>query len=193
MGSPRTKNHQALPAPLIEAACGRDPEAWDEVVERLSKILVKRLQLPPELARRFDDEDVLQVAFLRAWERIESFEYRGEGSFIAWIQQILFNVLRDDIRHHARGIRDTSREEPRQLHRMAPEQPEPDQKVELEEESMRLVAAMEALPTLEQRLIRLRLRDGRSWREIATRTGRSRRTLRRSLDEAMRRLANAVA
>ena len=193
MGSPRTKNHQALPAPLIEAACGRDPEAWDEVVERLSRILVKRLQLPPELARRFDDEDVLQVAFLRAWERIESFEYRGEGSFIAWIQQILFNVLRDDIRHHARGIRDTSREEPRQLHRMAPEQPEPDQKVELEEESMRLVAAMEALPTLEQRLIRLRLRDGRSWREIATRTGRSRRTLRRSLDEAMRRLANAVA
>jgi len=193
MGSPRTRNHQALPAPLIEAACERDPHAWEEMVERLSRTLVNRLKLPPELARRFDDEDVLQVTFLRAWERIESFEYRGEGSFIAWIQQILLNVLRDDIRHHARGIRDTSCEEPRQLHRMAPEQPDPGQKVALEEENLRLVEAIEALPILEQRLIRLRLRDGRSWREIAARTGRSQRTLRRSLEEAMRRVANAVA
>ena len=109
------------------------------------------------------------------------------------IQQILLNVMRDDIRHHARGIRDTSSEEPRQLHRMSPEQPAPDQKVALQEESSRLVAAIEALPILEQRLIRLRLWDGRSWREIAARTGRSRRTLRRSMDEVMRQLANAVA
>ena len=53
--------------------------------------------------------------------------------------------------------------------------------------------AIEALPVLEQRLIRLRLRDGRSWREIAARTGHSQRTLRRALDDAMRHLANAVA
>ncbi len=193
MASQSTKNYQALPERLIAAACERDPDAWEEMVERISMTLVKRLQLPPELARRFDDEDVLQVAFLRAWERIDSFEYRGEGSFIAWIQRILLNVLRDDIRHHTRGIRDTSREETNQLHRIAPEQPEPDQKAALEEESLLLVAAIDELPILEQRLIRLRLRDGRSWREIADRTGRSRRTLRRSLDEAMKRLANAVA
>lgn len=193
MASPRKKNNQALPERLIAAACARDPDAWEEMVERISMTLVKRLQLPPELAHRFDHEDVLQVAFLRAWERIDSFEYRGEGSFIAWIQRIVLNVLRDDIRHHARGIRDTSREETNQLHRIAPEQPEPDQKAALEEESLLLVAAIEELPILEQRLIRLRLRDGRSWREIADRTGHSRRTLRRSLDEAMRHLANAVA
>ena len=193
MDPPRSTAHQALPMHLIEAACARDPKAWEEMVERLGKNLAKRLQLPPELSRRFDDEDVLQVAFLRAWERIDSFEYRGEGSFIAWIQQILLNVMRDDIRHHARGIRDASSEEPRQLHRMSPEQPAPDQRAALQEESSRLVAAIEALPILEQRLIRLRLWDGRSWREIAARTGRSRRTLRRSMDEVMRQLANAVA
>lgn len=183
----------ALPPELIEAACRRDPEAWEEMVDRLSLILMRRLQLPTELVRRFDGEDVLQVAFLRAWERIESFEYRGEGSFVAWIQQILLNVLRDDIRHHARGIRDAAREERRQLTKMSPEQPDPDQQAALEEESLLLVAAIEALPVLEQRLIRLRLRDGRSWREIAARTGHSQRTLRRALDDAMRHLAIAVA
>jgi len=185
--------YHALPQELIEAACKRDPEAWEEMVDRLTLILTRKLQLPNELARRLDDEDILQVAFLRAWERIESFEYRGEGSFVAWIQQILLNVLRDDIRHHARGIRDAAREERRQLTRIAPECPDPDQQAAIDEESLRLIAAIEALPILEQRLIRLRLRDGRTWREIAARTGRSRRTLRRALDDAMRHLANAVA
>jgi RNA polymerase sigma-70 factor (ECF subfamily) len=193
MDSGRNHTLHALPQELIEAACQRDPEAWEEMVEQLSLILVRRLRLPIELARRLDDEDILQVAFLRAWERIESFEYRGEGSFIAWIQQILLNVLRDDIRHHGRGIRDTACEERRQLAQITPERPNPDQQAALQEESLRLVAAIEALPVLEQRLIRLRLRDGRSWREIAARTGHSQRTLRRALDDAMRNLAIAVA
>ena len=193
MDSLKREGARALPEQLIAAACERDPDAWQELVERISLRLAARLRLPPELARRFDDEDVLQATLLRAWERIESFEYRGEGSFIAWMQQILLNVLRDDIRHHGRAIRDASREEPRQLHRLAPEQPEPSQRAAQEEESLLLDAAIGELPVLEQRLVRLRLRDGHSWREIADRTGRSRRTLRRALDEAMRRLADAVA
>ena len=193
MDSLRKEGGRALPEQLVAAACERDPDAWQELVERVSLRLAARLRLPPELARRFDDEDVLQATLLRAWERIDSFEYRGEGSFIAWMQQILLNVLRDDIRHHGRAIRDASREEPRQLHRLAPEQPEPSQRAAQEEESLLLDAAIGELPVLEQRLVRLRLRDGHSWREIADRTGRSRRTLRRALDEAMRRLADAVA
>ena len=193
MDSPRKEGARALPEQLVAAACERDPDAWQELVERVSLRLAARLRLPPELARRLDDEDVLQATLLRAWERIDSFEYRGEGSFIAWIQQILLNVLRDDIRHHGRAIRDASREEPRQLHRLAPEQPEPSQRAVQEEESLLLDAAIGELPVLEQRLVRLRLREGHSWREIADRTGRSRRALRRALDEAMRRLADAVA
>ncbi|MCH2105564.1 MAG: sigma-70 family RNA polymerase sigma factor [Planctomycetes bacterium] len=193
MDSLKREGARALPEQLVAAACERDPDAWQELVERVSLRLAARLRLPSELARRFDDEDVLQATLLRAWERIESFEYRGEGSFIAWMQQILLNVLRDDIRHHGRAIRDASREEPRQLHRLAPEQPEPSQRAAQEEESLLLDAAIGELPVLEQRLVRLRLRDGHSWREIADRTGRSRRALRRTLDEAMRRLADAVA
>jgi len=193
MDSAKREGARALPRQLITAACERDPDAWQELVERVSLRLAARLRLPPELARRLDDEDVLQAALLRAWERIDNFEYRGEGSFFAWMQQILLNVLRDDIRHHGRAVRDASREEPRQLHRLAPEQPEPGQRAAQEEESLLLGAAIEELPVLEQRLVRLRLREGHSWREIADRTGRSRRSLRRALDGAMRRLADAVA
>ena len=75
----RTRTLHVLPQELIEAACQRDPEAWEEMVEELSSTLVRRLHLPEELACRLDGEDILQVAFLRAWERIDSFEYRGDA------------------------------------------------------------------------------------------------------------------
>ena len=183
----------ALPEGLIKAACQRDPEAWSEVVAQLSLRMTNKVQLPGSLARRLDHEDVLQVAFLHAWERIDSFEYRGEGSFVAWMRQIISNVLRDDIRHHACGIRDTSREECRQLSRLTRERLDPDQLAALEEEREQLVLDIEGLPPLERRLIKMRLQDGESWRKIAVRTGRSPRTLRRVYDRAIKRLSGSVA
>jgi len=193
MPPPHTRSAHALPRELIEAACQRDPSAWSEVVKQLSLNMTRELRLPNQLLRRLDDEDILQVAFLHAWERIESFEYRGEGSFVAWIHRILSNALRDDIRHHARGVRDTRREERRQLTRIAPEERGPDQQAALEEEIDRLIAAIKALPVLERRLVRMRLREGHSWREISDRTGRSPRSLRRALKGAVRHLASVVA
>ena len=193
MRSPRVHTPHSLPQELIEAACRRDPEAWEQIVDQLSLILLRKLKLPDELTRRLDDEDILQVALLRAWERIEKFEYRGEGSFVAWVHSIIQNTLRDDIRHHACRMRDTAREERTQLKRLIPERPAPDQQAAQREESNRLAAAISALPALQRRLVQLRLRDGHSWREIVERMGRSPRTLRASLDEALLQLACAVA
>lgn len=184
---------QSLPPELVEAACRRDPAAWEEVVELLSHILLKKLRLPEGLLGRLDEEDIFQVAILRAWERIDRFEYRGEGSFVAWVHSIIQNTLRDDIRHHACRMRDTAREERTQLKRLIPERPAPDQQAAQREESNRLAAAISALPALQRRLVQLRLRDGHSWREIVERMGRSPRTLRASLDEALHQLACAVA
>lgn len=184
---------RALPEDLIMAACQRDPEAWRELVAQLSLRMTSALQLPPPLLRRLDREDILQVAFLHAWERIDSFEYRGEGSFIAWMRQIISNVIRDDIRHHACGIRDTSREERRKLSALYRERLDPDQQAALDEERAQLSSAIAGLPLLERRLINMRLHDGQSWREIAARTGRSPRALRRTLDGVIRRLTDSVA
>jgi RNA polymerase sigma-70 factor (ECF subfamily) len=184
---------RALPEDLIMAACQRDPEAWRELIAQLNLKMTSAFQLPGPLLRRLDREDVLQVAFLQAWERIDSFEYRGEGSFIAWMRQIISNVLRDDIRHHACGIRDASREERRKLSAISRDRSDPEQQVALEEEQAQLSSAIEELPPLERRLINMRLYDGQSWREIAARTGQSPRTLRRTLDGVIRRLNGSVA
>ena len=184
---------RALPEDLIMAACQRDPEAWRELVAQLSLRMASALQLPDPLLRRLDREDILQVAFLHAWERIDSFEYRGEGSFVAWMRQIISNVLRDDIRHHACGIRDTSREERRTLSAISRDRLDPDQQAALKEERAQLSSAIEELPPLERRLIKMRLNDHQSWREIAARTGRSPRALRRKLDGVIRRLTGSVA
>ena len=183
----------ALPEDLITAARQRDPDAWAELVAQLSLRMTAALQLPEPLARRLDREDVLQVAFLHAWERIDSFEYRGEGSFVAWMRQIISNVLRDDIRHHACGIRDASREERRKLSSLPKEHLDPDQQAAQREERAQLSSAIENLPALERRLINMRLNDGHSWREIAARTGRSPRALRRRLNGAIKRLSGSVA
>ena len=190
---PSPSSPGALPKDLIMAACRRDPEAWRELIAQLNRRMVSAPKLPGPLQRRLDHEDVLQVAFLHAWERIESFEYRGEGSFIAWMRQIISNVLRDDIRHHACGIRDASREERRKLSAISRELPDPEQQAALEEEQTQLSSAIEELSPLERRLIDMRLNDGQSWREIAARTGRSPRALRRTLDGAIKRLTDSVA
>jgi len=45
-----------------------------------------------------DVDDVLQVTYMEAFLRIGSFEYRGSGTFLAWLTQIAQNNLRDAVR-----------------------------------------------------------------------------------------------
>lgn len=56
-----------------------------------------------------DEDDVMQVTYLEAALKISTFSDRGEGSFVAWIQRIADNNMRDSIR----GLERAKRPDPR--------------------------------------------------------------------------------
>ena len=56
-----------------------------------------------------DEDDVMQVTYLEAALKISTFTDRGEGSFVAWIQRIADNNMRDSIR----GLERAKRPDPR--------------------------------------------------------------------------------
>jgi RNA polymerase sigma-70 factor (ECF subfamily) len=72
---------------LVAAAKGGDTQAFGELVERHRNECMKRAMLM--IRNRNDAEDEVQNAFWKAFQRLGQF--RGEGSFAAWLSRILEN------------------------------------------------------------------------------------------------------
>jgi len=62
-----------------------------------------RHRFPARLRDARDTEDLVQDVLLRAFRRIDSFENRGEGAFLAYLRQILLNAVKDEARRAARS------------------------------------------------------------------------------------------
>ena len=58
-------------------------------------------RLPASARDALDTDDLVQVVLLRALVRLDDFEYRGEGAFLAYLRQILLNLVRDQIRRNS--------------------------------------------------------------------------------------------
>jgi RNA polymerase sigma-70 factor, ECF subfamily len=80
---------------LVERARGRDPEAfgalYDLHVEAVYKYLYYRLGNSAEC------EDLAEQVFLKAWEAIDRYEWRGRP-FLAWLYRVAHNTLVDQRR-----------------------------------------------------------------------------------------------
>jgi RNA polymerase sigma-70 factor (ECF subfamily) len=48
-----------------------------------------------------DTDDIVQVSLVRALSRVDEFEARREGAFLAYLHKILLNIIRDEIRRAA--------------------------------------------------------------------------------------------
>src|SRR5262245_52676102 len=83
---------------LVDKAKAGSQTAWNEIYKRYRTMLVANVQarISGYARRRFDSEDVLQLAFFRAWQCIQSFEYRGEGSFRRWLATLVVNTFRNE-------------------------------------------------------------------------------------------------
>lgn len=72
---------------LVAAAKNGDTQAFGELIERHRSACLKRAM--HMIRNRDDAEDAVQTAFWKAFQRLEQF--RGEGSFAAWLSRILEN------------------------------------------------------------------------------------------------------
>lgn len=91
-------------ATLLDRVRAGERGADDRLVRRYLPALQRwaRGRLPRPARDLVDTDDLVQVTFLRALDKVKGFELRGEGAFLAYLRRILQNLIRDQIRRSGR-------------------------------------------------------------------------------------------
>jgi RNA polymerase sigma-70 factor (ECF subfamily) len=129
-----------------------------------------RGRLPQGARSRAETDDLVQVTLLRALDKVEDFENRGEGAFLAYLRQILLNAVRDEIRHESRRPPHSSL--PEDEHRQLADPGACAAERAIGREAMsRYESALSALEPRQQQAVLLRVEFGYGYAEIADAIG----------------------
>jgi RNA polymerase sigma-70 factor, ECF subfamily len=167
---------------LIVRVQSGDRSAFDLLVRRhlpRARLIAKRLMQNPD-----DADDLVQDAFLRALERIGTFD--ASRAFEPWFTRLLMNLGRDQ--HRKQAVRRTESHDPEAI----PGGTRPDREAERSELRSSLSQALESLPDRQRLIVTLFEIDGRSTEEIAGMLNVSQVTIRWHLHQARRTLREAL-
>jgi RNA polymerase sigma-70 factor, ECF subfamily len=173
--------HQEERELLVRVQSG-DRGAFELLVRRhlpRARLLARRMMQDPD-----DADDLVQDAFLRALERIGTFDV--SRSFEPWFTRLLVNLGRD--LHRKRSVRRTETQDPDRV----PGGTRPDRETERSELRTSLAQALEALPERQRLILTLFEMDGRSTDEIAGMLNVTPVTIRWHLHQARRTLRVAL-
>lgn len=97
---------------LVARAKSGDAEALNELFTRYLRLMVEiaRRKLGTRLRLKEEPDDLAQTTFREATRDFGSYQYRGEGSLVRWLVQILQNKIRDRAEFYGATKRDLSRE-----------------------------------------------------------------------------------
>lgn len=192
-------------ADLIARAKQGDAAALNELFARYHAIMVEvaRRRIGPRLRLKEDPVDLAQTTFREATRDFARYEYRGPGSLLKWLIQILQNKIRDKAEFYAAGKRDSSLEvtfEPAPGQETTRGAPEPSSKdlsvtrvVQRDERFEYLRDALEQLSPEHRQAITLVFFEGLSLREAGERMGgRTEDALRMLLRRAEGRLGEIL-
>lgn len=155
--------------------------------------LLARTHLGSQLKNKVDDSDIAQETLLRAYQALDSLEYRGEAELMGWLRTLLISTLTDVFRRYHRGIRDADLE--RSLARssalleawLAGDEPSPSSQMVRQEELLQLAEALHGLPEDQRLALEYKHLQGLSLEEIGHRMGKTRASvaglLRRGLEQ----------
>ncbi len=155
-------------ASLLERVRSGAPEARDRLVRRYLPALQRwaRGRMPTYARDLADTDDLVQVTLVRALDRVEAFEPRGQGSFLAFLRRSLANAIKD----HIRRARVRPRKEALSPER-ASASPSPYEEVVGKELYERYESALLKLADRQQEAVFLRVDLGFTHREIAEQMG----------------------
>ncbi len=155
-------------AVLLERVRGGDAAAREALVARFLPLLRRwgHGRLPPHARGLADTDDLVQVTLLRALDRVEGFEARREGAFLAYLRRILLNAVRDEVRRSRRRPAD----------RIGDHEPPDDAPSLLERQVGRDVmesyeAALASLSPSQQEAVIMRVEFGYAYAQIAEAIG----------------------
>jgi len=112
--SPESSCEGEETARLVQLAQGGDVDALNELFARHYQTMVElaRRRLGARLRAKEEPDDLAQTTFREATRDFANYQYRGEGSFLRWLIQILQNKIRDRAEFYSAGKRDLSKERP---------------------------------------------------------------------------------
>jgi len=157
---------------------------WKTGDERAATLLVERhapavARFVASLGVREDVEDVVQEAFVRAFEKLDSF--RGESALRTWLCTIARNLVRD----RARSLKFERRQVAIEEHHAVTEHDPLDGAMAGETEE-RLMRAMDELSPMQRQVFTLRVAEGMAYKEIASAVGSTEGAARVHYHNAMR-------
>jgi len=170
---------------LLARARSGDALAREALFARFLPIVRRwsRSRLPASARGLADTDDLVQITLMRALNRLEQFEPRREGAFLAYLRTILLNAVREEIRR----ARPALRSEPLEDQHGAPERSELERLIG-RETLERYERSLERLDDVQREAVLLRLEFGYSHEEIAEALGKpsanaARMTVARALAE----------
>jgi len=157
---------QAEERTWIEATLRGEKDAFARLVAKHQKPLYVALR---RLVRRHDDaDDLLQEAFVRAYQHLKEFD--RSRPFYPWLHRIAVNLALTFIQRRSRqtNFSGLSTEE---IFPTAPEADNPDEKAERGEMLEALERAIERLPAEQKAVLLLRTREDMSYQELSEHLG----------------------
>lgn len=151
-------------AVLLARARVGNVEAREQLFQRFLPVLRRwaHRRLPLNARDLNETADLVQITLLRALNRIDHFEAKGEGAFLAYLRQILLNVVREEVRRSARrGPHESLHETLTASHTSAIESVIGAEQVE------RYHRALETLTEEQRQAVLLRLEFGYTYDQIA--------------------------
>jgi RNA polymerase sigma factor (sigma-70 family) len=99
-GAPGRADLRETTGVLITRARSGDETARERLFSRCLPVLRRwaHHRLPARARGIRDTDDLVQEVLIRAFRRLDTFEHRGEGAFLAYLRQILLNAVRDEMR-----------------------------------------------------------------------------------------------
>ena len=90
---------------LVDQARAGDDQAFARLFEESRRPLEAAIisYVDPSLRQKLDCEELLQQTFVSALQSMDHFEWRGDGSFVAWLSGIARNVVRKTLRKKQPG------------------------------------------------------------------------------------------
>jgi len=177
-------------ARLLERVRGGDPTAREDLVARYLPMLRRwsHGRLPRAAREIADTDDIVQVALIKALNKVEGFVPRREGAFLAYLRTTVLNSIRDELRRVARRPgresldRDITAPEPSLVERAIGR-----------EVLDAYEAALSDLPEEHQEAVIMRVEFDYTYREIAAALGKpTANAARMTVSRALLRLAEGM-
>jgi len=91
-------------ADLLARIKGGSSDARERLFARALPVLQRwaRGRLPDRARDALDTDDLVQVTLLRTLLKLDDFEHRGEGAFLAYLRQVMLNAIRERVRRAGR-------------------------------------------------------------------------------------------